>query len=169
MSIANGEGAPRLKIKKRFGGLVTVDLPMPESNIETPNPVDDVDEDFERNTLIDRRGFKPRWTISYETHYDGLDLLLLHHLFDRELLGISLVPHVDLPTREFAVRLVNPGEIRRFGVTQAHAGIKLVFESTQILSGIPFPQAGLSGRTWADMGNETWASTGPSYYWHFFL
>lgn len=167
MSIVNGLGAPRLEITKPNGQVVTIDLPLPESNSEDPNMVVNALDAFDRESVVDHMGFKPRWTIDYSTFADGVDILFkIRHLLESDI-GIVLVPHVDLPSRKFDVQLLNAGELSRLG-SDGHRGLKLKFESTKLIDAIPFPQASLSGKRLQDMGTDTLADHSADVF-HFYL
>ncbi|MFN0159293.1 MAG: hypothetical protein ACKVRP_14630 [Bacteroidota bacterium] len=170
MSVVNGVGPPVLGITAASGVKTDITLPLPERNTEDPNPVETKHPAFDHSEIIDFHGYKPRWTLDYSTHIDGSVLLQLRYLLEGGIRQILLTPHNDLPGRQFKVRLVDPGVLYRMGAdvsTGWHAGLKLVFECIDLLDAIPFPQAGLTGRTWADCGNEVWTDHNANV-WHFF-
>ena len=142
MSIANGTAAPGIVITKKNGSVVTVPLPssLPEENAEDPGPVEIKHSGFDFEDLVDRIGYKPKFTISYETVIDGYDLLQLRYLLENQAAKIVLTPHVDLPGRSFEVSLTSFGELKRVGESWGHSGVKMVFLSTKVLDAIPFPE-----------------------------
>ncbi len=169
MSIVNGTGKPRLEITKGSGAVVTIDFPLlpEEGSYEDPNPQETVHDAFDHEDIPDKHGFKPKWILDFSSGYDGVDLLQLRHLLERDVKKIVFVPHVDLPGRKFEVRLLNFGTLKRIG-SSAHGGVKLIFQSTKMLDAIPFPQAALSGKLWQDLDDDTWGDHAASV-WHFFM
>lgn len=165
--IQNGTDIPRLEIKKVNGTTVTINLPMPSKNTEDPNPQQTRHNDIDKSDLVDYEGFKPRFILDYSAFIDGSNYLDLRHLLESEVEEVTLVPHVDFANRKFKVRLVNFGEIARLGVDGGHRGIRLQFESTEILDAMPFPAAAYSGKTWGDLTSTTWADLS-GVPWHFF-
>lgn len=173
MSVANGYGAPGITVTKIDGSTMTITMPtkLPEVNQENPNPVKVKNTSFDYEDIIDRVGFKPKWTISYENWLDGTELLQLRHLLENLATLITLTPHTDLATRSFPVDLTSFGTYKREGPDSDahHVGVKLEFECTKVLDAIPFPQASLSGKRWQDLGaTEKWSDHSADV-WHFFL
>lgn len=175
MSIVNGSGNPRLVVTKIGGEVVTIDLPKPlkpGGNEEDPKEELVIHDTFDHESIVDRLGFKPRFTLDFSTWIDGLDLLSLRHILARNVEKIVFTPHVDLPSRQFEVRVVNFGTYKRIGPASGgqsgHSGVKIVLESIKLLDSIPFPQATLSGKTWEDMGDDTWNDhTADVWYFYF--
>ncbi len=173
MSVVNGVGVPRLEITKTTGATASIDFPAvaQSGSGEDPNDQETVHGTIDYEDLVDKHGFKPRWTLDYSGGIDGVFLLALRHLLERAVEKIVLVPHIDMPQRKFQVRLISFGVIQRSGDagTGHHEGVKLVFESTKMLDAIPFPQAALSGKRWQDLGgSEDWEDH-TTDVWHFFL
>lgn len=173
MSIVNGTGVPRLEVTKTTGVTITIEFPkVPQAGSgEDPNEQETVHDAFDHEAVVDKHGFKPRWTLDYSGGIDGVFLLALRHLLERAVEKIVLVPHIDMPQRKFEVRLISFGIVQRSGdlSTGHHEGVKLVFESTKMLDAIPFPQASLSGKRWQDLGvSEDWEDH-TANVWHFFL
>lgn len=171
MSIVNGVGVPKLDITLGSGVVVSITFPtLPQAGSGTEdNEQVRLHDAFDNETIPDRLGFKPRWTLDYSGGLDGLFLLSLRHLQQKDVQKIVLTPHIDLPGRKFEVRLTKFGRIEIAGDLNngMHEGVKLEFESTKLLDAIPYPQAGLTGRTWAGCGTETWADH-TADVWHFF-
>lgn len=172
MSIANGYGPPSISVTKADGSVVTVALPsrLPETNQENPNPIKVKNSAFDFEDIVDRVGFKPKWTISYENTLDGIDLLAMRHLLENLATEIVLTPHGDMPGRKFPVDLVSFGTYKREGPDSdaRHVGVKMEFECTKILDAIPFPQANRSGQTLADAGTDTINDRAADVF-HFYL
>jgi hypothetical protein len=172
MSIANGYGTPGISITKIDGTTVALTMPtrLPEVNKEDPNQVKVKNTSFDFEDIIDRVGFKPKWTISYENWIDGTDLLNLRHLLENLVVTITLTPHVDMPNRSFPVDLVSFGTYQRQGPDSdaVHVGVKMEFECTKVLDAIPFPQSNRSGQRLQDTGTDTIADRGADVF-HFYL
>ena len=172
MPIANGYGPPGISVLKTDGTVVAVAMPsrLPEVNAENPNPVTVKDTSFDFEDIIDRIGFKPKWTVSYENGLDGYDLLQLRHLLENLAKEITLTPHTDMPSRSFLVNLTSFGTYKREGPDSdaRHVGVKMEFECTSIIDAIPFPQAGLTGKTLQAMGTDT-LQDHPADVFHFYL
>jgi len=169
MSIVNGIGNPRLEIKKKTGTTVVIDLPSPGpgGNIEIPNEDVTLHDAFDHVQIEDKNGFKPRFTLDYSDAIDGVELLTLRHILERDVDEIVLIPHVDLPGRKFKVRVVKFGQIQRIGTDSGHKGVRLEFESVELLDAMPFPQAAWSGKTWGDLTAVHWSDL-TTVVWHFF-
>ena len=172
MAIANGYGPPGIAVKKIDGSTVTLVMPsqLPEMNRENPNPVKVKNVSFDFEDIIDRVGFKPKWTISYENGLEGTDLLALRHLLENLAEEITLTPHTDLPNRNFPVDLVSFGTYQRRGPDSdaIHEGVKMEFECTKVLDAIPFPQGNRSGQRLQDTSTDTIADRAADVF-HFYL